>query len=82
MKKNFNKYSTYMLHSKIFFVAGIVKTYPPYIEIDKIPPRGEGIPYIYVWAKYVNVNMRGVPTNTLPTLQPETPTPHALHREL
>ena len=38
-----------MLHSKIFFVAGIVKTYPPYIEIDKIPPRGEGIPYIYVW---------------------------------
>ena len=57
MKKNFNKYSTYLLHTKKFFVAGIVKTYPPYIEIDKIPP---GIPYIYVWAKYVNVSLCGV----------------------
>jgi hypothetical protein len=61
MKKNFNKYNTYLLHSKIFFWVVVTKTYPPYIEIDKIPPGGEGIPYIYVWlvAYYIYQYQRG-----------------------
>ena len=85
--KNRKRTLTNIVHicytAKFFFGWVVTKTYPPYIEIDKIPPGGEGIPYIYVWVcrgYNVDIALWGIPTRYLPPVCSWPPTPHALCR--